>query len=39
MPEGTEKTELLSDADMYEAWAMDLLEEVSVRVRVRYRVS
>ena len=34
MPEGTEKGELLSDADMYEGWAMDLLEEVSVRIRV-----
>ena len=33
-PEGTEKTELLSDAEMYEGWAMDLLEEVSVRIRV-----
>jgi len=39
MPEGTEKTELLSDAEMYEGWAMDLLEEVSVRVRVRVRAN
>ena len=27
LPEGTEKDELLVDADMYEGWAMDLLEE------------
>ena len=34
MPECTEKTELLSDAEMYETWAMDLLDEVSVSIRV-----